>query len=54
MDKRTQKAACGADALHTTRNAYPDNVVTDDVVYDESSYYDEIRDEVRAPPERGN
>lgn len=48
MRKRTQKTVCGADVLYAIRNAYPDNMVTDDVLYDESSYYNEIRDEVRA------
>lgn len=47
MRERAQKASCGADVLHAIRNAYPDNVVTDDVLHEESSYYDEIRDEVR-------
>lgn len=48
MDKRTQKTGCGADVLHAIRNAYPDNIVTDDVLHEESSYYDDTCDEVRA------
>ncbi|MCC6486167.1 MAG: hypothetical protein IT364_01590 [Candidatus Hydrogenedentes bacterium] len=48
MREKRQKAECGPDVLDAIRSAYPDNIVTDDVVFDEDSYYDGIRDEVRA------
>lgn len=48
MRKRTRETACGADVLQAIRNAYPENLVTDDILYEENSYYDGIRAEVRA------
>ncbi|MCC6694364.1 MAG: hypothetical protein IT365_01930 [Candidatus Hydrogenedentes bacterium] len=48
MREKTQKAAGGPDVLDAIRNAYPENIVTDDVVFDEDSYYDGIRDDMRA------
>ena len=47
MVEKTPSPACGADVLRAIRNAYPGNMVTDDLVCDEGSYHDEIRDAVR-------
>ncbi|MFO7975465.1 MAG: hypothetical protein R6V12_12615 [Candidatus Hydrogenedentota bacterium] len=47
MHNKKQKTKCGADVMDAIRNAYPQSIVRDDVVYDEDSYYHEIRDDVR-------
>jgi hypothetical protein len=47
MPERRKKVVCGEDVLRAIRYAYPENIVTDDVLYEEDSYYDEIRDEIR-------
>lgn len=47
MRERRKGTVCGEDALHAIRNAYPENMVTDDVLYGEKSYYNEIREEIR-------
>jgi hypothetical protein len=44
---KNKKTKCGADVIDAIRNAYPENIVTDDVVHDENTYYAQIRDEVR-------
>jgi len=48
MPKKAEKTACGADVLRAIRDAYPDGVVNDDIIFGEASYYDAIREEVRA------
>ncbi len=48
MRKKQKKTDRNTDVLHAIHKAYPEGIVTDDVVFDEDSYYDEIREEVRA------
>lgn len=48
MREKRKGTFCDGDVLRVIRNVYPGNVVTDDVLYDEESYYDEIREEIRA------
>ena len=47
MGKKPEGTACGADVLHAIRNAYPDCVVSDEILYTEDSYYDKICEDVR-------
>lgn len=48
MSKKKRTDECGPDVLDAIRNAYPDNVVTETVILDDGSYFDAIRDDVRA------
>lgn len=48
MPEERKKEAYERNVLPAIRSAYPKNFVTDDILYDGDSYYDEIRDEVRA------
>jgi len=38
---------CGEDVLHAIRNAYPEGIVSDDVLGAEDSYFESMRDDVR-------
>ena len=48
MRDRLRNLVWSEDVLRAIRCVHPDEIVTDDVLYDEESYYDEIREEVRA------
>lgn len=47
MREKKKRTVCGADVMDAIRHAYPGNIVTDDIAFEEGSYYDEIRDEAR-------
>lgn len=48
MANKNPEPGCGADVRNAIHQAYPGNIVTEDVLYAERSYYDDIRDQVRA------
>ena len=47
MRERKKRTVCGADVMDAICHAYPDNIVTDDVAFEEGSYYEAICDEVQ-------
>ena len=48
MSEKPGKNVCGEDVLQAVRAAYPDNLVDEAVIYDEDSYFGEIREKLYA------